>query len=172
MSERNDTTSDSSEREAKKKKSFSRKQFLAKAGVGACLAGVTLSILGSLRSALPSVFPDASQEFKIGKVFEYAPGTMRDFNEENVFVYCSDEGIYAISKVCTHLGCIISREEYGFQCPCHGSRYDADGQVVRGPAPRSLAWLHVARLPNGELVVDRAKQVRAGTKFQFDVEEA
>ncbi len=48
---------------------------------------------------------------------------------------------YAISAVCTHLGCAVNwdQSEQAFVCPCHGSRYDALGQVTRGPAPRDLA---------------------------------
>lgn len=48
---------------------------------------------------------------------------------------------YAISAVCTHLGCIVDWEPaaQSFVCPCHGSRYDALGEVTHGPARRSLA---------------------------------
>lgn len=50
---------------------------------------------------------------------------------------------YAISAVCTHLGCAVNwdQAEQAFVCPCHGSRYDPLGQVTRGPAPRDLALL-------------------------------
>lgn len=40
--------------------------------------------------------------------------------------------------ICTHLGCVPTREEYGWFCPCHGSRYDNSGRVLKGPAPRNL----------------------------------
>lgn len=154
------------------KERVSRKQFFTTAGWAACLGTVTLSIIGSLRSAIPSLLPDASQKFKIGKIVDFRPGTTRDFPEENVLVYSTDEGMYALSKVCTHLGCIVNQEGSGFQCPCHGSKYNADGEVTRGPAPRSLSWLYVERLPNGELVVDRGKPVATGTKFSLDIEQA
>ncbi|MEO1621737.1 MAG: Rieske 2Fe-2S domain-containing protein [Cyanobacteria bacterium J06632_3] len=47
---------------------------------------------------------------------------------------------HAISAVCTHLGCIVGwdADAREFACPCHGSRFDADGAVTRGPAGRSL----------------------------------
>lgn len=51
---------------------------------------------------------------------------------------------YGLNAVCTHLGCVVpwNRAENQFQCPCHGSRYDATGKKVRGPAPLSLALAH------------------------------
>lgn len=52
---------------------------------------------------------------------------------------------YGINAVCTHLGCVVpwNASENKFKCPCHGSQYDATGKVVRGPAPLSLALVHV-----------------------------
>jgi len=51
---------------------------------------------------------------------------------------------YGINAVCTHLGCVVpwNKDAKQFQCPCHGSRYDFSGKVVRGPAPLSLALAH------------------------------
>lgn len=60
---------------------------------------------------------------------------------------------HAISAVCTHLGCIVGWDADAgeFACPCHGSRFDADGEVTRGPAGRSL---------ERKLVVVKDDQVR------------
>ncbi|QDZ17729.1 rieske iron-sulfur subunit of chloroplast cytochrome b6-f complex [Chloropicon primus] len=51
---------------------------------------------------------------------------------------------YGINAVCTHLGCVVpwNVPEQKFKCPCHGSQYNAQGRVVRGPAPLSLALAH------------------------------
>ena len=40
--------------------------------------------------------------------------------------------------LCTHLGCIPTREADGWLCPCHGSVYDNSGRILKGPAPRNL----------------------------------
>jgi len=52
---------------------------------------------------------------------------------------------YGVNAVCTHLGCVVpwNRAENKFMCPCHGSQYNPQGAVVRGPAPLSLALAHV-----------------------------
>lgn len=52
---------------------------------------------------------------------------------------------YGINAICTHLGCVVpwNAGENKFICPCHGSQYNSEGKVVRGPAPLSLALTHV-----------------------------
>ncbi|MDE3032473.1 MAG: ubiquinol-cytochrome c reductase iron-sulfur subunit [Acidobacteriota bacterium] len=48
------------------------------------------------------------------------------------------------SSRCTHLGCHLDRiQEAQAVCPCHGSRFHADGTVARGPATRPLAPAHL-----------------------------
>jgi Rieske Fe-S protein len=73
-------------------------------------------------------------------------------------------GVYAISRVCTHLGCIVNAQPDGFHCPCHGSRFALDGSVIKGPAPRALPWIAVSRAGEGTYVVDEGKTVPRGTK--------
>jgi Rieske Fe-S protein len=53
---------------------------------------------------------------------------------------------YGLNAVCTHLGCVVPwvGAENKFKCPCHGSQYNAEGKVIRGPAPLSLALAHCA----------------------------
>jgi Rieske Fe-S protein len=45
----------------------------------------------------------------------------------------------AVSSVCTHLGCAVEVEGDRLVCPCHGSTYDREGRVLKGPAERALA---------------------------------
>lgn len=61
---------------------------------------------------------------------------------------------YGINAVCTHLGCVVpwNTSEEKFVCPCHGSQYDAEGKVMRGPAPLSLALAH-ANVDDNDKVV-------------------
>jgi cytochrome b6-f complex iron-sulfur subunit len=61
---------------------------------------------------------------------------------------------YGINAVCTHLGCVVpwNAAEEKFMCPCHGSQYNAEGKVVRGPAPLSLALAHANVTDNDKVV--------------------
>jgi glycine/D-amino acid oxidase-like deaminating enzyme/nitrite reductase/ring-hydroxylating ferredoxin subunit len=56
-------------------------------------------------------------------------------------VYRDEQGaLHAVSAKCTHLGCVVhwNSAERSWDCPCHGSRFDVDGEVLHGPAPTSL----------------------------------
>lgn len=56
-----------------------------------------------------------------------------------------DKGYIVLSKVCTHLGCIVeySRAQNRFICPCHAGVYDLEGNVLAGPPPKPLLKLPV-----------------------------
>jgi glycine/D-amino acid oxidase-like deaminating enzyme/nitrite reductase/ring-hydroxylating ferredoxin subunit len=56
-------------------------------------------------------------------------------------VYRDDEGrLHAVSPICTHMGCHVAWNsvEKSWDCPCHGSRFDCDGNVLDGPATDPL----------------------------------
>ena len=68
----------------------------------------------------------------------------------------TDSGVAALYKVCTHLGCLFKwvTTNNRFECPCHGSKFQANGLYIEGPAPRSLDRFELtARLNNGSEVV-------------------
>jgi len=50
------------------------------------------------------------------------------------------KGLIALSRVCTHLGCLVgfNREDQDLVCPCHAAKYSLEGNVISGPAPRAL----------------------------------
>ncbi len=74
---------------------------------------------------------------------EIAPGqgaVMRQ-GEKKIAVYRDDDGkIHALTAACTHLGCVVSwnSAEKSWDCPCHGSRFDVNGQILHGPAGKPL----------------------------------
>jgi glycine/D-amino acid oxidase-like deaminating enzyme/nitrite reductase/ring-hydroxylating ferredoxin subunit len=60
---------------------------------------------------------------------------------EKIAVYRDPNGaLHERSAVCPHLGCIVqwNQSEKTWDCPCHGSRFDATGHVINGPANRDL----------------------------------
>lgn len=65
-----------------------------------------------------------------------------------------DGQVTVFAPKCTHLGCGYrwAGDEKQFKCPCHGSVFDIDGQVLAGPAPRPLDRLPV-KIENGRLMV-------------------
>ncbi len=143
-----------------------RRNFLGKGGLAAFLGAVGVAGVGSVIGLKPSVLPDPSEQFKIGPPQDYPVGTRVVFDKESV-VFCSDhDGFYAISMVCTHLGCIVTlnKDEERFDCPCHGSKFDMAGRVQKAPAPKALPWFQVSLHPSGQLVIDRSTTVDMGTK--------
>ena len=89
--------------------------------------------------------------------------TRLPFTRQRVTLIRTGAGIAAISNTCTHLGCVIQTTDIGFDCPCHGSRFDAEGTVLAGPAPRPLPWFRCSLAPSGDVEVDTSSAVDPGT---------
>jgi cytochrome b6-f complex iron-sulfur subunit len=116
----------------------------------------------------PKVLFEPPTRFVAGNPAEYTEGTVRFNREQKAYVLGTAGGVYAVSAVCTHLGCItryLSDEKY-IACPCHGSRFDLEGNVIHGPAPRSLPWLDVQTDASGNLVVDTSVVIPHGKVFK------
>src|SRR4051812_47724850 len=74
---------------------------------------------------------------------EVPPGEARVLHEAagKTGVYRDNDGVaHAVSMRCTHMGCLLrfNAAETSWDCPCHGSRFDVDGDVLEGPAVRPL----------------------------------
>jgi len=65
------------------------------------------------------------------------------FRQERVALLREGETIYALGLACTHLGCTVTVSGSGLSCPCHGSRFDRAGRVLKGPADRPLSRLKI-----------------------------
>lgn len=65
------------------------------------------------------------------------------FREARVALLRRGGEVYALNLVCTHLGCTVNVTPTGLVCHCHGSSFDRDGKVVKGPANRPLERLRV-----------------------------
>src|SRR5690242_8348736 len=141
-----------------------RRSVLSWASLASFFSSIGVALAGALRLPNPSVLPGPVRRYKVGQPGQFAVGTETRFEKENIFLFRDTEGIYAVSSVCTHLGCSVAKSPEGFACPCHGSRFDQSGKVVGGPAPRALPWLELGRAPDGQIVVYAEREVPAGTK--------
>jgi len=143
----------------------SRRDVLARLGVGACAVAAAGAGLVTLDYLEPKVLFEPPTAFRAGSPLDYPDGTVRLNKEQRAYVIGGKGGVYALSAICTHLGCITRylADERVIACPCHGSRFDLEGNIVHGPAPRPLPWVEV-RLDaaTGVLVVDTAVPVAQG----------
>ena len=78
-----------------------------------------------------------------GNVVDVAPDEGRIVGRpgDQTAVYRDPQGeVHAVSARCINLGCIVSWNpaESSLDCPCHGSRFSVDGEVIQGPAVRNL----------------------------------
>jgi cytochrome b6-f complex iron-sulfur subunit len=131
-------------------------------GVGLVGSGI-VAALSNLVFIKPRATYGQPNRFAIGKPQDFPSGARIALDTRRVCIVRDGDKLAAISTTCTHLGCIVSVAETGFACPCHGSRYDQDGIVTGGPAPRALPWYQVTLAPNGDLVVDKDNEIESGT---------
>ena len=97
--------------------------------------------------------PAITRQFNLGAPSQYAEGRRTLLKDVPALLVRSKAGFFALSLVCTHLGCTVEERSDGFACPCHGSRYDSQGRVLRGPAGRALGRLRLETDPDGNLIV-------------------
>jgi cytochrome b6-f complex iron-sulfur subunit len=121
------------------------------------------ALAGILRLPRAAVLPSPSKRFRAAIPETLQAGEPFVPPGRSVALFRDAQGVYAISIICTHLGCIVKPSAQGFECPCHGSMYASDGSVTKGPAPRPLNWLSVS-INDGAVIVDEDKAVPAGTK--------
>ena len=141
----------------------SRRSLLAWLSSVGLFGSAVLAVLSNLIFFKPRVTYGQPATFQIGKAEDYPPGTRIAREAERICIVREGNKLAAISTTCTHLGCSVAISDTGFACPCHGSRYDQDGTVTGGPAPKPLPWFQVIVAPNGEIEVDKNQQVPTGT---------
>lgn len=140
-----------------------RRDFLGLAALGTMAAALFFSLFGMLKLPKAAVSATPAKKFNVTLPENLAEGEAFVPPGRNVAVFRDGDGVYAISTVCTHLGCIVKASAGGFDCPCHGSGFKKDGTVVKGPAPKPLPWLKVSK-SGSMIMVDEEKYVKAGTK--------
>ncbi len=116
-------------------------------GFGVLAAWGGLSGLAMARFMMPNTVLELPSKFKVGSTGDYPLGTVSEKYKASrgVWIVHTDsyDGrniLYALSSVCTHLGCTPNwlEGEQKFKCPCHGSGFYITGINFEGPAPRPL----------------------------------
>lgn len=168
--------------ESSKTISDSRRKFLHRLGVGALLTGVAGFLFQSLRALIPNVLYEPSQRFKLGSPASLPEG-ITFLEDRRLYVFKEGRSFFAISAACTHLGCTVKYAKlnqpkqvdlpggpatinHEFHCPCHGSKFYADGTNYAGPAPRPLLWYKLEVSPDdGQIVADLGQEVEQGFRL-------
>jgi cytochrome b6-f complex iron-sulfur subunit len=135
---------------------------------GMTLLGTTVVVwvLALARFMFPNVLTEPPSQFKVGFSDDFAPGQVETkFKAQfGIWVvnseYQGEQCIYALSTVCTHLGCTPNwlDSEQKFKCPCHGSGFYKDGINFEGPAPRPLERYSIRLASDGQLEVDKSRK--------------
>ena len=135
-----------------------RRDAFVKIGLGSiCVACTGAGVFG-YEFLSPNVLYEPSPIVNAGKPERYPRGSVTQDSLSGIYIVHAAEGIYAMSAICTHLGCITAwkPEEGMIGCPCHGSKFLRDGSKIEGPAPRPLIWLKASIGDEGDLLVDRS----------------
>jgi len=150
----------------------SRRQAFVQLGLGSiCVACAGASVFG-YEFLAPNVLYEPSPITNAGKPDRYPLGSVTQDLQAGIYIVHGPEGLYAMSAVCTHLGCLTAwKPETGkIECPCHGSKFavfqpagKTPGEKVDGPAPKPLPWLKMWLSDDGELIVDRSEEIRPET---------
>ncbi len=143
-----------------------RRGFFTASAIGwAAFTAANALGLGLLtRFLFPNVNYEPPQSFKLGFPVDFPTGVDERFKAKyNVWIFkgydvaTKKTGFFALSTVCTHLGCTPNwlLAEAKFKCPCHGSGFQPTGVNFEGPAPRPLERFAIRLAEDGQILVDK-----------------
>ncbi|HZI50769.1 MAG TPA: ubiquinol-cytochrome c reductase iron-sulfur subunit, partial [Terriglobia bacterium] len=153
---------------AAQKPAVSRRSFIS--WMTLAWAAFTASMLAAATATTRFMFPNVLFEppatFKAGFPNEIQVGQVDERFKQRFAVWLvrDPNGIFALSTVCTHLGCTPNwlEAEQKYKCPCHGSGYYKNGINFEGPTPRPLERFAISLGDDGQIVVDK------NSKFQYE----
>ena len=136
---------------------FSRYDFLNVSWKSLLGFALTLGVAGIWKYLSYQGEPPQKIDYDLGDPGNYLPGTRTIIPDANAILINESGKFKAISLVCPHLGCLLesgrNSGESGFACPCHGSRFDANGNLSHGPAAHPMTTLIVEINPDQHLLV-------------------
>src|SRR6516162_102468 len=153
------------------KASMPRRSFLSWMTLAwtAFTASMLAAATATGRFMFPNVLFEPPPTFKAGFPSEIQVGQVDERFKQKFAVwlvrtaydqYANASGIFALSTVCTHLGCTPNwlEGEQKFKCPCHGSGYYKTGVNFEGPTPRPLERFAISLADDGQILVDKSKK--------------
>ena len=132
---------------------LSRRDFLKLTRDGFLTLSGALAFIGFLRFLDYDPNPAPKTEFDLGPVENYPLGSRTVLPDVPAILIHTESGFSALSLTCTHLGCTVELHNNGFECPCHGSKYDLHGNVLNSPAKKPLSTFQIEVTPNGNLTL-------------------
>jgi nitrite reductase/ring-hydroxylating ferredoxin subunit len=147
-----------------------RRVLLTRLGLGTFLASLAGTLAAGVRFVFPKALDEPPSRFKAPAPETFTEGSVFAVEEHKAFILRDEQGVSAMSAVCTHLGCTVKYmdSQREFHCPCHGSKFDHDGKNIAGPAPRPLPRLDAAVARDGRLEVDTLVEVPADRRVKAD----
>jgi cytochrome b6-f complex iron-sulfur subunit len=144
-------------------KPMGRRQFMVRLALAwvtfaAAMGGLVTALAGFI---IPRVDFTKIEVFKAGPPANFPPNTVDESFKGSRGVWIVNDGskIFAVSIVCTHLGCTPNwmENERKFKCPCHGSGFTMQGINFEGPAPVPLRRYEVSLADDGQIVVNKGR---------------
>jgi len=129
----------------------SRRDFLKLFTNALLWAGGLLGLSGLIRFLSYKPDPGPPSEYDLGEAMYFLPNTRTLRLDIPAAIYHENGAYSSLSLTCTHLGCTVEEDGGGFQCPCHGSRYNKDGLVLQGPAKQPLRRLRLEKMEDDTL---------------------
>jgi nitrite reductase/ring-hydroxylating ferredoxin subunit len=138
---------------AQPRNKLSRRDFLTLTGKTLLALSGVIGI-GELAMYL-SYQPDPAppERFNLGPADQYAIGSRTLIPEAHAVLIHTQAGFTALSLFCPHLGCTLKMNPETFDCPCHGSKFNASGSLINGPANKPLQILRVEETPEGIVIL-------------------
>lgn len=136
--------------------------------IGIAWAVSVVGLFGQAGAALlkffkPRITPGGfGGEVVAGVLEEFEPGTVSHVQKGRFYIVRQEDGgVLALWQRCPHLGCTVPwrESENQFNCPCHSSFFNRQGEVTSGPAPRPMDLFPVS-LEEGRLVVDTSRPIQ------------
>jgi cytochrome b6-f complex iron-sulfur subunit len=142
---------------------LSRRCFLQVLAASAAGSAGALACSAGNNGGDPEAFGDVSA----GNVSALQVGTGKTVPGAPAFICRDNNGLYAMTSTCTHAGCDMASNSTLtslIQCDCHGSQFDLNGNVTRGPASSPLTHFAVTLASDGTITVHGATKVAASTR--------